>query len=358
MNYTYQSPFLHILSERGLIYQLSDQQNLDLLMSGKKPVCAYIGFDATAPSLHVGSLTQIMKLRQLQKSGHKPIVLMGGGTTKIGDPSGRSEERQLLTQQVIDHNISEISTIFKKFLQFGDGPTDAIIVNNDEWLSELEFIPFLREIGSHFSINRMLSFDSVRLRLEREQPLSFIEFNYMILQAYDFLKLAERYDCALQMGGSDQWGNIVNGIDLARRVKGLQLFALTSPLLQTASGTKMGKTASGAVWLSEKLLSPYDYWQFWRNTDDADIGRFLRLFTELPIKDIEKLETLEGQELNEAKKILADETTRLCHGAENTKIARQTAERTFEQGHFDVNLPCYQVKQETLLSKQGIGLLD
>src|SRR3954453_13802663 len=278
----FRSSLLRVLDERGFIHQATDAAALDALAE-RETVTAYIGFDATAPSLHVGNLVSIMLLRRLQQSGHKPIVLMGGGTTKVGDPSGKDEARKLLTHETIEANIAPIRRCFERFLTFGDGPTDAILVNNDEWLSKLEYIPFLRDVGRHFTINRMLTFDSVKLRLDREQPLTLLEFNYMILQAYDFLELSRRSGCRLQMGGSDQWGNIVNGIELARRVDGSELFGVTTPLLTTADGAKMGKTAQGAVWLDGELLSPYDYWQFWRNTQDADVGKFLRLFTDLPL---------------------------------------------------------------------------
>ncbi|MEQ8772399.1 MAG: tyrosine--tRNA ligase, partial [Erythrobacter sp.] len=301
---TYDSDLLRLLEQRGYIHQVTDPAGLDAL-AAKSIVPGYIGFDATAPSLHVGSLVQIMMLRRLQQAGHKPIVVMGGGTTKIGDPSGKDESRKLLTPQVIDDNIASIFTVFERLLTFGDGPSDAVMVNNDEWLSTLGYIELLRDVGPHFTINRMLTFDSVKLRLDREQPLTFLEFNYMILQAYDFLELALRYDCRLQMGGSDQWGNIVNGMELGRRMEGRELYGLTTPLLTTADGAKMGKTASGAVWLNEDQLSAYDFWQYWRNTDDRDVGRFLRLFTDLPLDEIARLEALEGAEINAAKVVLA-----------------------------------------------------
>jgi len=309
----FSSDFMRVLSERGYIHQCTDDAALDAL-AAKERVTAYIGFDCTADSLHVGSLVQIMMLRWLQKTGHRPIVLLGGGTTKIGDPSGRDESRSLLTEEAIAANKTGIRRSFDRFLSFGDGPTDALLVDNADWLDALGYIPLLRDIGAHFSINRMLTFDSVRLRLDREQPLSFLEFNYMILQAYDFLELSRRADCSLQMGGSDQWGNIVNGVELARRIDGRQLYGLTTPLITLASGAKMGKTAQGAVWLNPERLPAYDYWQYWRNTDDADVGRFMRLFTELPLDEIARHEALEGAELNEAKKLLANEATTLCHG--------------------------------------------
>ncbi len=323
------SDFLRTLAERGYIHQQTDAAALDQ-RARAGVVTAYIGFDATADSLHVGSLVQIMLLRRLQQTGHRPIVLMGGGTTKVGDPSGRDETRQLLSDDQINANIVGIREIFGHFLRFDDSPTGAVMVNNDDWLSGLRYIPFLRDIGKHFSINRMLSMDSVKLRLEREQPLTFLEFNYMILQGYDFVELNQRYDCTLQMGGSDQWGNIVQGIELGRRVRDRELFGLTSPLITTASGAKMGKTASGAVWLNAKRLSAYDYWQYWRNTEDGDVGRFLRMFTDLPLDEIARLERLQGAQINEAKKILASETTRLCHGDDAARAAADTAANAFQ----------------------------
>lgn len=327
----YNSSLLKLLDERGYIHQLTDAEALDAL-AAKEPVSAYIGFDATAPSLHVGSLVQIMMLRRLQQTGHRPIVLMGGGTTKIGDPSGKDESRKLLTSEVIDTNIAGIRRVFERFLKFGDGPTDAIMVNNADWLDKLEYIPFLRDVGTHFTINRMLTFDSVRLRLDREQPMTFLEFNYMILQAYDFLELSRRVGCRAQMGGSDQWGNIVNGIELGRRIDGTELFGVTTPLITTADGAKMGKTAAGAVWLDETLLSPYDYWQFWRNTQDADVGKFLRLFTDLPLDQVKQLENLSGADINQAKIVLATEATAMLHGREAALAAEATAQETFAGG--------------------------
>jgi len=322
------SDFLRTLVERGYIHQQTDAAGLDQrALSGV--VTAYIGFDATADSLHVGSLVSIMVLRRLQQTGHRPIVLMGGGTTKVGDPSGRDETRQLLTDEQINSNIAGIREIFTQFLRFDDSSTGAVLVNNDDWLSDLRYIPFLRDIGRLFSINRMLTMDSVKLRLEREQPLTFLEFNYMILQGYDFVELNKRYDCILQMGGSDQWGNILQGVELGRRVREQELFGLTTPLITTASGTKMGKTASGAVWLNAKRLSAYDYWQFWRNTEDGDVGRFLRMFTDLSLAEITRLEQLQGAEINEAKKILATEATRLCHGDAAAREAVATAAAAF-----------------------------
>jgi tyrosyl-tRNA synthetase len=334
----YRSSLLKLLDERGYIHQLTDAAALDALAS-KEVISAYIGFDATAPSLHVGSLVQIMMLRRLQQAGHRPIVLMGGGTTKVGDPSGKDESRQLLTHEQIDANIAGIRRVFEHFLTFGDGPTDAIMVNNADWLDTLEYIPFLREVGKHFTINRMLTFDSVKLRLDREQPLTFLEFNYMILQAYDFLELSRRVGCRAQFGGSDQWGNIVNGIELGRRIDGAELFGVTTPLITTADGAKMGKTAQGAVWLDEKLLSPYDYWQFWRNTQDADVGRFLRLFTDLPVEEIARLESLPGAEINEAKIVLATEATAMLHGRQAADAAAETARATFAEGGAGEDLP-------------------
>jgi tyrosyl-tRNA synthetase len=325
------SDFLRSLTERGYIHQQTNAEGLDRrALSGV--ITAYIGFDATADSLHVGSLVQIMLLRRLQQTGHRPIVLMGGGTTKVGDPSGRDETRQLLTDAQIDANIAGIREIFGHFLRFDDSPTGAVMVNNDDWLSSLQYIPFLRDIGRHFSINRMLTMDSVKLRLEREQPLTFLEFNYMILQGYDFVELNERYDCTLQMGGSDQWGNILQGVELGRRMREKELFGLTSPLITTSSGAKMGKTASGAVWLSGRRLSAYDYWQHWRNTEDGDVGRFLRMFTDLPLGEIARLEQLRGAEINEAKKILATEATRLCHGDAAASESAGTAAAAFTGG--------------------------
>ena len=324
----FKSDFLRTLAERGYIHQQTDAAGLDP-RAVSSIVTAYIGFDATADSLHVGSLVQIMMLRRLQQTGHRPIVLMGGGTTKVGDPSGRDETRQLLTDEQINSNIASIREIFGHFLRFDESPTGAVMVNNDDWLSTLQYIPFLRDIGRHFSVNRMLSMDSVKLRLEREQPLTFLEFNYMILQGYDFVELNKRHDCTLQMGGSDQWGNILQGVELGRRVRQQELFGLTSPLITTSSGAKMGKTADGAVWLSDERLSAYDYWQYWRNTEDGDVGRFLRMFTDLAVVDIIRLEQLRGAEINEAKKILATETTRLCHGDAAAREAAATASRAF-----------------------------
>jgi tyrosyl-tRNA synthetase len=353
---SYQSDLLRLLETRGYIHQLTDAEGLDAL-AAKQVVPGYIGFDPTAPSLHVGHLVSIMMLRQLQKAGHKPIVLMGGGTGKIGDPSFKDEARKLLTTENIAENVGSIKRVFERFLTFGDGPTDAIMLDNAEWLDRLEYIPFLRDIGQHFSVNRMLSFDSVKMRLDREQSLSFLEFNYMILQAYDFLELSRRSECRLQMGGSDQWGNIVNGVELARRVDGTQVFGLTTPLLTNADGTKMGKTVGGAVWLNEDQLSSYDYWQFWRNTADADVANRLRLFTDLPMDEVDRLAALQGAEINEAKKILANEATALCRGADAATMAAQTARKTFEEGASGANLPTVSIGTDGLNIVQGTTAL-
>ena len=324
---TARTEFVRTLVERGFVHQCTDIGTLDdAAASGR--ITGYIGFDATADSLHVGSLVQIMMLRHMQRTGHRPVVLMGGATTRVGDPSGRDKTRQLLSREHITANIAGIRSVFERFLRFGDDA--AVMVDNSEWLDALEYIPFLREYGRHFSVNRMLRFESVKQRLEREQPLSFLEFNYMVLQAYDFLELGRRYGCRLQMGGSDQWGNIVSGVELGRRAAGLELFGLTSPLLTTSSGAKMGKTAAGAVWLNPDRFSPYEYWQYWRNTEDADVGRFLRLFTEISMDEIARLEALQGAEINEAKKALANDATTLCHGPEAAAAAAETARRTFE----------------------------
>jgi tyrosyl-tRNA synthetase len=347
----YRSDFVDVVVERGFLHQCTDLDELDRLLA-EGTVTGYIGFDCTAPSLHVGSLVPIMLLRWLQRTGHKPIVLMGGGTTKVGDPSGKDESRKLLTEEQITANMAGIKGVFAKYLAFGDGATDALMVNNDDWLRDLRYIPFLREYGAHFTINRMLGFESVKLRLDREHPLTFLEFNYMILQAYDFLELAKRHDCLLQMGGSDQWGNIINGVELIRRKTGKGAHGLTVPLMTTASGAKMGKTATGAVWLNEDMLSPYDYWQYWRNTEDADVGRFLRLFTELPLNEIARLEAVRGAELNEAKKVLATEATAMCHGRDAALAAAEAARRTFEEGMFGEGLPTVEVPQHEL--DQGI----
>ena len=352
---TLTSDFLRTLQERGFIHQCTDLAGLDE-RAAKGPIIAYIGFDCTADSLHVGSLLPIMMLRWLQKTGHKPIVLMGGGTTKIGDPSGKDEARQLLTDEVIGSNMAGIKRIFGRYLTFGDGPTDAVMANNADWLDELKYIPLLRDIGRHFTINRMLTFESVKLRLDREQPLTFLEFNYMILQAYDFVELFRREKCVLQMGGSDQWGNIINGVELGRRTDGAELFGLTTPLLTTSSGAKMGKTAAGAVWLTADKLSPYDFWQYWRNTEDADVGRFLRLYTELPMDEVARLEALQGADINEAKKVLAHEVTKLAHGEEAALEAAETARRTFEQGAAAEGLPTIDVPRADL--EAGVAVVD
>jgi tyrosyl-tRNA synthetase len=337
---TYQSSLLRSLDERGYIHQATDAAALDAL-AAKEIVPAYIGFDATAPSLHVGSLVQIMMLRRLQQAGHKPIVLMGGGTTKVGDPSGKDESRKLLTSDDIAANIAGIKGVFEKFLTFGDGPTDAVLVDNAEWLDRLNYVDFLRDVGRHFTINRMLTFDSVKLRLDREQPLTFLEFNYMILQAYDFAELARRAGCRLQLGGSDQWGNIINGIELARRMDGAELYGLTTPLITTADGGKMGKTAAGALWLNADRVSPYDYWQFWRNTQDGDVVKFLKLFTDLPLTEIDRLGALDGAGINQAKVALATAATALLHGEDAARAAEETAHRTFTEGASDDNLPSF-----------------
>jgi tyrosyl-tRNA synthetase len=345
MTFRPRSDFLNVLEARGFVQDCTDFEALDeRLRAGALP--AYIGFDCTAPSLHVGSLIQIMMLRWLQKTGGKPICLMGGGTTRIGDPSGKDEARKLLDDSGIAANMAGIRQVFARYVTFGDGPTNAIMPNNDEWLRALNYIDFLRDYGRHFSINRMLTFDSVRTRLDREQNLSFLEFNYMLLQAYDFLELHRRHGCLLQMGGSDQWGNIVNGVDLTRRVAGAEVWGLTSPLLTTADGKKMGKTAQGAVWLNADMLSPYEFWQYWRNAADADVARFLRLFTELPLDEIDRLAALGGAEINEAKKTLANEVTALCHGRDAAEAAEATARETFEQGGAGRDLPTVAVAVE------------
>ena len=336
------SAFLEAAIARGFLHQCTNLGALDALAK-REVVTAYIGFDATADSLHAGSLVPIMLLRLLQRTGHRPLVLMGGGTTKVGDPSGKDTQRQLLSSAQIDRNIAGIKGVFEKFLTFGDAPTDAFLVNNADWLDKLSYIDFLRDYGRHFSVNRMLGFDSVKLRLEREQPLSFLEFNYMVLQSYDFLELARRHNCRLQMGGSDQWGNIVSGAELGRRLDQIELFGLTSPLMTTATGAKMGKTADGAVWLNEERLSAYEYWQYWRNTHDKDVGRFLKLFTDLPLDEIARLEALEGAELNDAKKTLAHETTKLCHAEAAALGAAETARMTFEEGAHGAELPSVDV---------------
>src|SRR5271154_5519701 len=349
------SAFLAAAAERGFIHQCTDLAALDARLAAG-PVTAYLGYDCTADSLHIGNLVGVMLLRLYQKSGHKPIALIGGGTTRIGDPSGKDEARQLLSEEVIAANMAGIRQTFAKFLTFGDGPSDAVMVNNADWLDELRYIPLLRDIGRYFSVNRMLTQDSVKLRLEREQPLSFLEFNYPILQAYDFVELARRYDCALQLGGSDQWGNIVAGVDLGRRVVNKTLFGLTTPLLTTASGVKMGKSVGGAVWLNAEKLSPYEYWQYWRNTEDADVGRFLRLFTELPLDEIARLEKLQDSEINEAKKVLATEATALCHGRAAAEEAAKTAEAVFGEGGAAGGLPQKTIHRDAF--ERGVRIFE
>jgi tyrosyl-tRNA synthetase len=351
---TYKSDFLRTLAERGFMHQVSEPDVLDALAHSSR-ITAYIGFDCTAPSLHVGSLLPIMMLYWMQQTGHRPIALMGGGTTRVGDPSGKDESRRILTDEAINQNLAGIRAIFAKFLKFGDGPSDAIMANNADWLNGLNYIDFLRDVGRHFSVNRMLAFDSVKLRLERQHELSFLEFNYMILQAYDFVELNKRTGCVLQMGGSDQWGNIVNGIELGRRMHNAQLFALTSLLITTSSGAKMGKTAAGAVWLNPDMVSPYDYWQYWRNTEDGDVERFLKLFTVLPLTEIARLSALRGQDINEAKKVLATEATALVHGRPAAEQAAETARKTFEEGEIAETLPSTDIARSEL--EQGIGVL-
>jgi len=351
----FHSEFLRRLDTRGFIHQVTDPAALDEA-AAKGVVTAYVGFDCTAPSLHIGNLVSIMMLRHLQQSGHRPIVVMGGGTTKIGDPSGKDDARQLLTDDQIRANMASIRRIFERFLTFGDGPTDAVMVNNDDWLSGLQYIPFLRDVGRHFSINRMLSFDSVRTRLEREQPLSFLEFNYMIFQAYDYLELNRRFGCTLQMGGSDQWGNIVNGTDLIRRIDARDAYGLTTPMITRADGAKMGKTAQGAVWLHEDQLSTFDYWQFWRNTHDADVGKFLRLYTDLPLGEIARLEALPGAEINTAKEVLATEATAMCRGRDAAEAAAATARTTFADGGAGEDLPQFATPTPVSIIDALIGL--
>ena len=351
----FKSDFLRTLKERGFIHQISDETGLDELFA-KETVTAYIGFDPTAPSLHAGSLIQIMMLHWMQATGHRAISLMGGGTGMVGDPSFKEEARQLMTVDTIESNIASIKRVFSNYLSYGEGPKDALMINNAEWLRSLNYLEFLRDVGRHFSVNRMLAFDSVKTRLDREQSLSFLEFNYMILQAYDFVELAKRYDCRLQMGGSDQWGNIVNGIDLGHRMGTPQLYALTSPLLTTASGAKMGKSATGAVWLNADMLSAYDFWQYWRNTEDADVSRFLKLYTTLPMDEIARLSALAGSEINEVKKILATEVTAILHGRAAAEQAAETARKTFEEGGLAENLPSVDVPAAEL--DGGIGLLS
>ena len=352
----FKSDLLRTLQARGYIHQITHPEELDAA-AASGPVTGYIGFDATAPSLHVGSLLQIMMLRRMQQAGHKPIVLMGGGTTKVGDPTDKDQSRPLLTEERIQANIDSIKTVFARFLAFGDGPTDAVMVNNADWLDTLGYVEFLRNYGVHFTINRMLTFDSVRLRLEREQPMTFLEFNYMLMQATDFLELERKYGCQLQMGGSDQWGNILNGVELIRRVDHKQAFGLTSPLLATASGQKMGKTVAGAVWLNADMLSPYDYWQFWRNTEDADVGRFLRLFTDLPLDEVARLEALPGAGINDAKKVLATEATRMLHGAEAAAAAEEAARVAFEAGGLSADMPTLTLKAADLAATSHVALM-
>jgi tyrosyl-tRNA synthetase len=346
----YKSEFLQVLADRGFIHQVSDAAGLDA-RAAAGPITAYVGLDATAPSLHIGNLITIMMLRWLQKTGHRPIALMGGGTSKIGDPSGKDATRTLLSNEQIDRNIASIRTVFDRFLDF----PPAVMANNADWLDRLTYIPFLREVGRHFTINRMLTFDSVKLRLDREQPLTFLEFNYMILQAYDFMELYKRHGCILQMGGSDQWGNIINGVELGRRMLDAELFALTTPLLLTSAGTKMGKTETGSMWLNADMMSPYDYWQYWRNTDDADVAKLLKLFTELPLSEIDRLAALRGQEINEAKKVLATEATALLHGRAAAEAASETARTTFEEGALAETLPTVEIPKAEI--ERGIGVL-
>lgn len=350
----YTSDFLNVLNQRGLIHQVSDPEGLDALCA-KEVMTAYVGYDATATSLHIGNLISVTMLYWLQETGHRPITLMGGGTSMVGDPSFRDDQRGLLTPEQIDTNIAGIKKIFGRIMRYGDGPNDALMVNNADWLMKLNYVEFLRDVGRHFSVNRMLSFDSVKLRLDREQSLSFLEFNYMIMQGYDFVELNRRYDCRLQMGGSDQWGNIVNGIDLGHRLNTPQLYCVTTPLLTTSSGAKMGKTASGAVWLNGDLFSPYDFWQYFRNTEDADVGRFLKIFTRLPLDEIAKLEALDGAEINEAKKILATESTAIVHGRDAAQQAAETARLAFEEGQAASSLPTVEVSKADLAS--GLGYL-
>lgn len=351
----YKSDLLRLLSERGYIHQTTDDAALDAL-AAKQVVPGYVGFDATAPSLHVGNLVSIMLLRRLQQAGHKPVVLMGGGTTRIGDPTGKDEVRKMLTDEAIEANIASIRTAFEKFLTFGDGPTDAVMVNNHDWLGKLGYIEMLQKVGTHFTVNRMLSFDSVKLRLEREQPMTFLEFNYMILQGYDFRHLNQEMAVRLQMGGSDQWGNIVNGVELARRMDGAEVFGLTTPLITKSDGTKMGKSVSGAVWLNEAQLPNYDYWQFWRNCDDKDVGKFLRLFTDVPLDEIVRLEALEGAEINDAKIALANAATELCRGAEAAANAAETARRTFAEGDAGGDLPTFAASGDLSIVDALLGL--
>jgi tyrosyl-tRNA synthetase len=356
MSPNFRSDFLRVFAERGHYYGCTEPEALDELFL-KERVTGYIGFDCTAPSLHIGNLVQLMTLRRLQQSGHRPILLMGGGTTKIGDPSGKDDVRQLLTGEKIEANKNSILHDIRHLLKFGDGPTDAIMVDNAEWLDQLGYVPFLREVGRHLSVNRMLTMDSVKLRLEREQPLSFLEFNYMVLQGYDFVELSKRYGCRLQSGGSDQWGNIVGGVELGRRMGTLPLFGLTTPLITTSSGAKMGKTAEGAVWLNAKMRTPYEYWQYWRNVEDADVGHFLRIFTDLPTAEIVRLEELSGAELNDVKKTLATEATAILHGRTAANEAAETARRTFEEGSLAEGLPTFEVAREKFVSGIAVATL-
>jgi tyrosyl-tRNA synthetase len=351
----YKSDLLRLLDARGYIHQTTDAPALDALAS-KEIVPGYIGFDATAPSLHVGNLVSIMLLRRLQQAGHKPVVVMGGGTTRIGDPTGKDEVRKMLTDETIEANINSIRTAFEKFLTFGNGPTDAVMVNNHDWLGQLGYIELLQQVGTHFTINRMLTFDSVKLRLEREQPMTFLEFNYMILQGYDFRHLSKTMGVRLQMGGSDQWGNIINGMELARRMDGADVFGLTTPLITKADGSKMGKSVSGAIWLNREQLPDYDYWQFWRNTDDRDVGRFLRLFTDIPLDEIERLEALGGSDINAAKIALANAATELCRGADAATLASETARKTFEEGTSGGDLPSFGASGDISLIDALVGL--
>jgi tyrosyl-tRNA synthetase len=351
----FKSDFLNVLEQRGFIHQISDPEGLDGL-AARERITGYVGYDATATSIHIGNLITVTMLYWLQETGHKPISLMGGGTSMVGDPSGREDQRQLLTADKITANIESIKKVYARILRYGDGPTDALMVNNADWLLKLNYVEFLREVGRYFSVNRMLGFDSVKLRLDREQPLTFLEFNYMVMQGYDFVELNRRYGCVLQMGGSDQWGNIINGVDLSHRMGGPQLYAVTTPLLTKASGEKMGKSVSGAVWLNGDLFSPYDFWQYFRNSEDADVGRFLKIFTRLPVSECDRLGALEGAELNEAKKVLATEVTAIVHGREPAEQAAETARATFEQGALDLSLPTFEVSRAELAG--GIGILS
>lgn len=352
---TYKSDFLRVLDERGLIHQVSDPEGLDALCR-QGTQTAYVGYDATATSIHIGNLISLTMLHWFQETGHRPITLMGGGTSMVGDPSFRDDQRKLLSVEEIARNIESIKRVFGRILHYGEGPTDAIMANNADWLLKLNYVEFLRDVGRHFSVNRMLSFDSVKLRLDREQSLSFLEFNYMIMQGYDFVELNRRYGCRLQMGGSDQWGNIINGVDLSHRMGGPQLYCLTTPLLTTSSGAKMGKTANGAVWLNADVFSPYDFWQYFRNTEDADVGRFLKVFTRLPLDEIARLAALGGSEINEAKKVLATEITAIVHGREAAEAAAETARKTFEEGALATDLPSVSIPRGEI--EEGLGVLS